>query len=74
MSEAPDRKRVILCADDFGLSEAASVSIVVLAGLRAIIARRSRPAAWNIFSWQPRNGDVAERVQRATGSVFGVTS
>jgi hypothetical protein len=36
MSEAAERKRVILCADDFGLSEAASASIVVLAGLRAI--------------------------------------
>ena len=38
MSEAAERKRVILCAHDFGLSEAASASIVVLAGLRAISA------------------------------------
>jgi len=38
MSEAAERKRVILCAHDFGLSELASASIVVLAGLRAISA------------------------------------
>jgi predicted glycoside hydrolase/deacetylase ChbG (UPF0249 family) len=38
VSEAAERKRVILCADDFGLSEAASASIVVLAGLHAISA------------------------------------
>ena len=38
MSEAAERKRVILYAEDFRLSEAASASIVVLAGLRAISA------------------------------------
>ena len=35
MSDAAERKRVILCADDFDLSEAPSAPIVVLAGLRA---------------------------------------
>jgi hypothetical protein len=34
MSDAAERKRVILCADDFDLSENPSPSIVVLAGLR----------------------------------------
>jgi predicted glycoside hydrolase/deacetylase ChbG (UPF0249 family) len=38
MSEAAERQRVILHADDFGLSEAASASIVVRAGLRGISA------------------------------------
>jgi hypothetical protein len=42
MSGAAVRKRVSLCADDFGLSEAASASMVVLAGLRAISAASAR--------------------------------
>ena len=38
MTAAPSARRVILCADDFGLSDEASASIVELAGLAAISA------------------------------------